>query len=71
MEKSILDYLYLNSDLKNISDFEWLRWNKDIIKEKIEIDKMINYLKMFGNKALTKRADLFFNYINNDRYWEY
>ena len=28
LEKALLDYLYLNSDIQSIADFEGLRWNR-------------------------------------------
>lgn len=71
IEKAILDYLYLNSNIYNIDDFELLRWNKDILKEKIDMKKLEKYLKMFSNKTLEKKVNLLFNYIKNDKYWIY
>lgn len=33
LEKAILDYFYLYDNIKSTVDFEYLRWNKDILKK--------------------------------------
>jgi predicted transcriptional regulator of viral defense system len=60
LEKSILDYLYLNSNITELSDFESLRWN---IFQSIDWDLFDNYLSVFNNKNMMKRAELFKKYM--------
>lgn len=62
-EKVILDYLYLNTSVKNIYDFESLRFNTEVFQEVIDQDKLLKYLKIFSNKKLSERIDLLINYI--------
>lgn len=71
IEKAILDYLYLKDKINDIEDFYWLRFNKDILLEKIDMNKLKKYTKMFGSKALEKRVNLLINYINDDNDWIY
>ena len=59
LEKAILDYLYLNSKVQKIEDFEGLRWNQWILQETLNWDKFDRYLKLFESKALNKRVKSF------------
>lgn len=63
IEKAILDYLYLNPKVNSIEDLEWLRFNKDVLNEKLDFEKLDKYKKMFNNKALEKRVEILINYI--------
>ena len=58
-EKAILDYLYVNSKLKTVNDFEGMRINIDEFRSRINPDKFQKYLKTFRNKQLFKRANTF------------
>jgi len=52
-EKALLDYLYLNlSKIRNDADFENLRFNMSAITEKINPDKYLKYLSVFGIKKM-------------------
>jgi predicted transcriptional regulator of viral defense system len=64
LEKAILDYLYLHSELNNIGDFEALRWNKEVLKQ-LDIKQFSNYLYLFNSKRLTKRYQLLLKYIHD------
>jgi predicted transcriptional regulator of viral defense system len=55
-EKAILDYLYLNSQLKKIEDLKALRLNKDQILSTIDNKKFARYLSAFNCHALEKRV---------------
>lgn len=56
-EKALIDYLYLNlAHISDENDFENLRFNLDVIHEKIDPDKMKRYLSAFGGKKLEKWA---------------
>lgn len=64
-EKAILDYFYLHPELTSESDFEGLRLNI------IEINRSVNFqtfkamLDAIQSKALSKRAESFFRYLQN------
>lgn len=64
-EKAILDYLYLTPDLKNENDFFEFRLNKDLFLEKIDIQKIKQYLKIFNNKSLSDRINILLNFVKN------
>lgn len=63
LEKVILDYFYLNSHIKNLDDLEWLRWNKEELKKKLDFKKLAKYLKIYKYKVLFKKIDLLIKYI--------
>ena len=65
-EKAILDYLYIHPTLKTPADFEGMRINVDEFRTSINLDTFQQYLKMFGNKALSKRANTFLTTILHD-----
>lgn len=62
LEKTVLDYLYLNSQINEIDDFDLLRWNKEELKL-LDIDLFNSYLNLFNSNKLNKRAKNFLNYI--------
>ncbi len=65
-EKAILDYLYINTKLNTTADFEGMRINVDEFRSQINLDKFQQYLKIFGSKALSKRANTFLTTMQND-----
>ena len=65
-EKAILDYLYVNSNLKTANDFEEMRINGTEFREQINLEKFQKYLNAFGSRALTKRAKVFLTTMQND-----
>lgn len=65
IEKAILDYLYLNSQIKNAKDFDGLRFNASEFKARANMDKLKEYLKAFNSKALIRRVNQFITYIEH------
>jgi hypothetical protein len=65
MEKAILDYFYVNSDIKGKNDFESLRINKDIFSEQVHEEILYQYLEKFAQKALAKRIQSFLEFLNH------
>lgn len=63
LEKAILDYFYLRSDIDDYESIEALRWNKDLLTT---IDEKIlnDYLILFHSKRLNKKINLLKKYIN-------
>ena len=56
-EKAILDYLYLNlANINTDDDFENIRFNTDVMEEKIDANKMQSYVAAFGGKKLERWA---------------
>lgn len=64
IEKVLLDFFYLNANIKTADDFYELRFNTDNFKISSDNDKLSLYLKMFGNKSLSKRINSFLEYID-------
>ncbi len=64
LEKTILDYLYLNVQIQSIEDFEELRWNRIEIRNLIDPLKFEKYMRIFENKSLETRAKRFWEYID-------
>ncbi|MBI5427637.1 MAG: hypothetical protein HZA02_05070 [Nitrospinae bacterium] len=64
-EKAILDYLYLNPQLKTVDDFREMRINREEFLEQIDLKKLEKYLEAF-NKSLALRVNIFFNTVQND-----
>ena len=64
LEKAILDFLYLNSSIKSVQDFESYRWNKMSLKQ-LNFKLLNSYLIEFNSKALLKRIDLLKYYCND------
>jgi len=65
IEKALLDYFHTNSKLNSESEFEELRINQDIFKERVDVEKMKRYLAQFKNKALEKRINKFIEFITH------
>jgi hypothetical protein len=64
MEKAILDYLYLHSQLNTVDDFEALRWDKEALKQ-LDIVRFFDYLQLFNSKTLSNRAQILKKYIHD------
>lgn len=65
IEKAVLDYLYLNSRVKDEQDFKGLRFNAAEFKVKADMVKFKKYLTAFKSKALLKRANKFLKYLEH------
>ena len=64
LEKAILDYLYLNSGIDSIADFQGLRWNQTQLKHLLDSSIFTEYLAIYDKRALENRADKFMEYLN-------
>lgn len=63
LEKAILDYLYLHSEINAIADLESLRWNKDLLDEQLDSQRLTSFAQAFSNQALLKRLSILQEYI--------
>lgn len=57
-EKALIDLLYLYPFYKNEIDFQELRLDEDFMHNSLNVILFQEYLKQFGSKTLTKRANL-------------
>ena len=65
IEKSILDYLYLNPGIRKKEDFESLRINYDEFRNSVDPEKIDSYISVFRQKTLKRRVDSFMEYMKN------
>ncbi len=65
IEKAMLDYLYLNSHIRDEKDFDGLRFNISEFKAKVDMDKFKKYVDAFHSKALLARVNKFITYIEH------
>ena len=56
LEKALLDYLYLHSDIVSIADFEGLRWNRTQLHSLLDYSKFTKYVKHIRQKSLGKQG---------------
>ena len=64
LEKTILDYLYWNTRISSIDDFEGLRWNRQELVGLADNLLFKKYLKIFNNKTLERKLHLLLEYIH-------
>lgn len=63
MEKALLDFLYLRSDINDYAAFESIRWNRDELSQ-IDTTTMKEYLQVFQSTTLKKKIDWLNSYIH-------
>ena len=63
LEKALLDYLYIHTDLKTHNDFISLRLNADLCTQKIRKDCFFTFLEKFKKKSLETRANILMEVI--------
>jgi predicted transcriptional regulator of viral defense system len=64
LEKAILDYLYLHSNVDSEADFEELRWNRTQLHELLDHSIFARYINIFDKRALENRVKQFLEYLN-------
>lgn len=65
IEKTILDYFYLNPHLNTKNDFVGIRIDKNSFFEQVKKERLFHFLKLFSQKSLTKRINLFWEFLKN------
>lgn len=63
LEKALLDYFYLNDTVHSLVDLEYLRFNKEILKERLDIDLLLKYSWLLHSKTVDKRIRLLIDYL--------
>lgn len=63
-EKAILDFFYINTNLKTEADYFELRINQEEFKTRLDYEKLIKYLSLFNNKSLEKRIKKFLKFMH-------
>jgi predicted transcriptional regulator of viral defense system len=65
IEKALIDYLYLHSDLTTQKDIESLRLNTDVIHSNVDWKKAEAFAGRIGTTALNKRLAELRRYVDN------
>jgi hypothetical protein len=64
LEKAILDYLYLHTEIESIDYFETLRWNVEQLESIRENLIFSEYLQFIGKSALNQRVGILMEYLH-------
>jgi predicted transcriptional regulator of viral defense system len=64
-EKALLDYLYLNPQIKDIADLEAMRFNTLQMQSELSKEKLISYASLFHSKAVAQRLLLFQDFLTH------
>ncbi len=65
VEKTILDYFYINENINTNEAFAGMRMNTDVLLSRLNVEKLNAYLKIYSNKALEKRVNGFIQYLKD------
>ena len=65
IEKALIDFFYIKSQLNKNEDFEELRIDKESFLEQINIEKLNNYLQIINSNILSRRIRRFMRFIKN------
>ncbi len=67
-EKAIIDYLYLNPDIKNREDVAGIRINSDVFNDIIELDTLKKYSALAGNQRVKRCLRHLLKEVENAQY---
>ena len=67
IEKAILDYFYINSDIKKESDFASLRINGEMFFKQVDEERLHKSLEKVAQKTLTQRVRTLWEFLSADR----
>lgn len=67
VEKAVLDYFYLNPQIKTDNDFGGLRIDRDMFFEQISEERLYQFLDLFGQKRLTQKIRAFWKFLSGER----
>lgn len=63
-EKTLIDYLYLHNEVKEIADIEALRWNAVEINNRISMKTLNSYESYINSPALSRRLNTLKTYLD-------
>jgi len=66
MEKVILDFLYLNPNIKTKDQIDALRINHETLSNDLNMDRLMSYSQIYNNLALQNRVKLITNLLTYD-----
>lgn len=62
-EKTLIDYLYLHTEIGKTEDLESLRWNADILAKVCSMDRLEKYETYIASPALSGRLNILKEYL--------
>jgi len=65
IEKALLDYFYLNPNLKTETDFASLRINNNMFFNQVDEKRLYAFLEKFAQKRLEKRMRILLEFMKN------
>lgn len=65
IEKAVLDYFYVNPGIKTEKDFPDIRFNAETFLEKVDENRLNQFLNKFAQNALSKRISKLTKFIKN------
>ena len=65
LEKALLDYVYLHPELRNADDFAKLRINREVFVKSADRKKLAGYAAVYGTRSLSRRLEVFLEYIDH------
>lgn len=63
LEKAVVDYFYLNPQVIEAVDIQGLRFNEELLKEKINQPELERILSIFDSETLNRRMGMLVNYL--------
>ena len=57
LEKALLDYCYLHPELRTADDFAGLRLNTDVLRDKLNPARLVDYQTQFAHQRLNQRVE--------------
>ena len=63
LEKAIVDYFYLNSQVAEVDDIRGLRFNEELLKEKLNRLELEKIVSVFDSEALNTRISRLTDYL--------
>lgn len=63
LEKTIADYFYFNPQIKEVADIQGLRFNEELLKEKLDRQELGRIMSIFGSEALNARIKMLIDYL--------
>lgn len=64
-EKALLDLFYIKTELRDASDFEGLRINREAFFKRMDYDRIRSYLGDYRQESLRRRINNFWGYIKH------
>ena len=64
VEKAILDYLYINPEVRTPDDFASLRMNREEMLSQVSMERLTDYVQRFKHKRLSKTMKHFLEWLD-------